>query len=118
MGRWQQLEPALWRRHRLLLPLFPRGAAATLPLLVPLLLLGACSGGAGSGGWPGPVWTAAEPASASASAAAPDDGTDQHRRVGHGIDRAERLALREEVREMFYHGYEVSVILAMAHHAR
>ena len=26
-------------------------------------------------------------------------------RIGQGIDRAERIALREEVREMFYHGY-------------
>ena len=25
--------------------------------------------------------------------------------IGHGIDRAERLELREKVREMFYHGY-------------
>ena len=25
--------------------------------------------------------------------------------TGHGIDTAERLQLREKVREMFYHGY-------------
>ena len=42
------------------------------------------------------------------AAAAPEagDAADQEApRIGHGIDRLERLQLREEVREMFYHGY-------------